>query len=107
MALTRREKRKLLAGLAAMLDDEERELAKNRRTSTVWQWVGAVLVVGALFAAFQYSWMVLAVAVVGILGGFAAGISLVFGSFVAQWPVLKPLLNPEAVREAHRAEAGS
>ena len=106
MALTQRERRKVLAGLVAMLDDEERELPKIRRTSTLWQWVGAVLIVGALFAAYQYSWAVLAVAAVGIVGGFAGGISVVFGTFVAQWPVLKPLLNQEAVREAHRAEAG-
>ena len=105
MGLTQRERRKVLSGLVAMLDDEEHELPKIRRTSSLWQWVGAVLIVGALFAAWQYPWPVLVAVAVGVAGGFAAGISILFGTFVAQWPVLKPLLNAEAVREAHREQA--
>jgi len=39
------------------------------------------------------------------LGGFAAGLSVLYGTFLAQWPVIKPLLDHEAVREANRQAA--
>jgi hypothetical protein len=102
MASQHDRKKKIVAGLAALLADEERELSKFRRLGTRCQWAGAIFIAAALFASFQQSWVVIMFIAIGVIGGFLGGLSLLYASFLEQWPVIKPFLNREAVEEASR-----
>lgn len=75
------------------------ELARQRgKTGQALTWIGAVLWVAALFACFNDvpAWVV---GLVAGAGGLCAGIGAWFSTFAAQWPVIRPFIDDERVRE--------
>ena len=98
-----RHRAKMVRGLVRALDDEESHVRRYRRIGTACSFLGALVFILALFAAWGGSdgadvWLVVA----GLVGGLLIGLALFFISSVEQWPVTREFLNVDAVREAAR-----
>jgi hypothetical protein len=89
-----RYRKKTLAGLAALFKNEEAELRKFRRTSSVLQYLGAFALVVSVWIAWDTGeWPLALLALFAAAGGLMMGLSLLFDVSWRQWPIIKPLLD--------------
>jgi hypothetical protein len=96
---------KVLKYLVETLDDEQRMIHKSQRVA---QWTSAaawILLCLLFLAAFSARELGLWWALFTVLG-CAAGVLVAIGSYsqqgIVQWRVLRPFLDAEAIRRAHK-----
>jgi len=97
--------RKVVSDLARFLADDGALLRRWRLIANAFILSGAVLWAFAIFAFARDgggSWIYAAVAA---LGGVCLGIGLWFSTFAKQWPLVRPFVDAEKVRQ-RRLELG-
>ncbi|MET7013106.1 hypothetical protein [Uliginosibacterium flavum] len=93
---------KVLHALSALIADEDRELLKFRRRNSALKFFGLLFVAASLLESFEPHWPLPFISAVGIAGGVFCGLSVLFYSALAQWSVIKPFLNAQAIEKATR-----
>ncbi len=98
-----RTERQVIAALAALIEREEKQLSKLRLIAWALSMAGGLLLGFSLIPAIQSQdggWFLGFGAVAGVL----IGVSVLYFSSVAQWPVVKRFMNAEAVKDANSGE---
>lgn len=96
---------RFLADLAAALQDETPYVGKLNRAIRLTKWSGFILLFLArvLAAGFRSPFITLLVCL-GMLSGLLIGMFLHFRSSLAQWPILRRLLDVKVVQRALETE---
>lgn len=89
--------KRLLRNMVRFLDDPPHRLARHR----AYGWAGTILAIACIAVAvwFQdgkgdpFGWTML-----GVLGGFVAGLSVVFRASARNWPILQRYFDAERLR---------
>ena len=91
--------RRVVNNLAKFVADDGTLLARWRLTGKACVWTGSVPWALAILAFWQDgtgSWIYAALAA---LGGLFLGVGLWFSTFAAQWPVVRPFVDADKVRQ--------
>lgn len=91
--------KKATAELVALLVEGEKRLEKYRRT-LVRVKLGSLglTFIAVAIAVFPPHAIAVTSALLGIAGGICVGISLMYDASLLTWPIVRPLLDEEAVR---------
>ena len=91
--------KKAAAELVALLVEGEKRLEKYRRTLVRLK-LGSVALtfIAVAIAVFPPHAIAIAAALFGMAGGVCVGIFLMYDSSLLTWPIVRPLLDEEAVR---------
>jgi len=85
---------KVAAELRSFFKDEDAQLARFRRTRTVILAIGIACVLAAwAIAGTPWHWPSATTGILGLVGGFLLGLSVVYQNSLQSWPVIKPLLK--------------
>ncbi|MGI9302313.1 MAG: hypothetical protein ACR2RB_06345 [Gammaproteobacteria bacterium] len=104
--MTKMEKteRKVVALLAACIENEKKQLSKARALAYGLSIVGGVLFGVSLVPAIQAEGHIGWFLGIGIVAGVLIGVSVHFYASLVQWPILRRFLDIEAIRKAHDAK---
>jgi hypothetical protein len=99
MNLDAKLEKKIVRDLAKFLAGEPESVKRWRRIGNAWIVAGSLLCVLALFICAQDTSVPWMLATLSVLGGFCLGLGLWFTTFVEQWPVVRPFIDAERVRQ--------
>ncbi len=102
MFATEKSQRKLITLLYGLLTQEQQELAKIRFYSRICAVGGWFLVLVTMTESLQPHWPLWTIALTGVAGGLLCGFAVFFTTWLRQWPVIRPLVNTQAVQKAQR-----
>ena len=88
-----------MRSLGKFLADEPAALRRSRRFANAWIFSGSILWVVAIFGYAQPAGGHWILAVLSGVGGACLGVGLWFSTFVEQWPVVRPFIDAERVRQ--------
>ena len=91
--------KKVVRSLAKFLADEGALLGRWRAVGNACVWTGSVLWVLAIFVFAPEAGGAWILAALAALGGLCLGIGLWFSTFATQWPIVRPFVDAEKVRQ--------